>query len=67
MQPSKLLGLGLPQMIVDVVVDADVKSSSGELDSSSRDLSALLSRDTASLSEAIKVALNASESSNFSR
>ena len=58
MQPSKLLGLGLPQMIVDVVVDADVKSSSGELDSSSRDLSALLRRDTTSLSEAIRVALS---------
>jgi len=55
---AALLGLGLPQMIVDVVVDADVKSSSGELDSSSRDLSALLRRDTTSLSEAIRVALS---------
>ncbi|PCE23774.1 NAD(P)-dependent oxidoreductase [Paraburkholderia acidicola] len=54
---ATLLGLGLPRMIVDVIVDADIKSSNGELDSSSRDLSQLLGRSTTPFSEAIKVAL----------
>lgn len=54
---ATLLGLGLPKMIVDVVIDADVKASKGELDSASRDLSRLLGRDTTSVSEVIKVAL----------
>jgi NAD(P)H dehydrogenase (quinone) len=56
---AALLGLGLPKMIVDVVVDADVKSLKGELDSSSHDLSELLGRKTTTLSAAIKVALKA--------
>ena len=41
---AALLGFGLPKMIVDVVLDADMKSLKGELDSSSRDLSKLLGR-----------------------
>lgn len=54
---ATLLGLGLPRMIVDVIVDADIKSSKGELDSSSQDLSQLLGRSTMPFSEAIRVAL----------
>jgi NAD(P)H dehydrogenase (quinone) len=54
---AALLSLGLPKMIVDVVVDADVKASQGALDSSSRDLSELLGRNTTPFSEAIKLAL----------
>lgn len=56
---AALLGFGLPKIIVDVVVDADVKSSKGELDSTSRDLSELLGRNTTPFSDAIKVALAA--------
>ncbi|GAC1315622.1 MAG: SDR family oxidoreductase [Collimonas sp.] len=56
---AALLSIGLPKMIVDVIIDADVKSSKGELDSSSHQLSELLGRNTTSLSEAIKVALRA--------
>ena len=52
-----LLSLGLPQMIVDVVVDASVKASGGELDSTSTDLARLIGRPTTSLAEAIKAAL----------
>jgi len=44
-------------MIVDVVIDADVKSSKGELDSASDDLSKLLGRNTIPLSEAVRSAL----------
>jgi NAD(P)H dehydrogenase (quinone) len=54
---AMLLGLGLPKMIVDVVVDADVQSSKGALDSTSGDLSRLLGRNTTRLSEAVKAAL----------
>ena len=54
---AALLSLGLPKMIVDVVVDADVKASQGALDSSSRDLSELLGKNTTPFSEAIKLAL----------
>jgi NAD(P)H dehydrogenase (quinone) len=54
---AALQGLGLPQMIVDVVVDASVKSAQGELDSSSRDLSRLLGRPTTTLVEAVAAAL----------
>lgn|ERR1039458_2613632 len=54
---AKLLSFGLPQMIVDVVIDADSKSSKGELDSSSRDLANLIGRDTTTFSQAIKLAL----------
>ncbi|WP_345817021.1 SDR family oxidoreductase (plasmid) [Paraburkholderia sp. PREW-6R] len=56
---AMLLAIGLPKMIVDVVVDADVKSAKGELDSSSRDLSRLLGRSTTHFSDAIKAALPA--------
>jgi NAD(P)H dehydrogenase (quinone) len=54
---AALLGFGLPKMIVDVIVDADVNSAKGELDSSSRDLARLLGRNTTSLADAIKAAL----------
>lgn len=56
---ATLLSFGLPKMIVDVVIDADVKSLRGELDSSSHDLSTLVGRNTTPLSEAIKLALQA--------
>jgi len=56
---AALQSFGLPQMIVDVVVDASAKASKGELDSSSRDLSRLLGRETTSVSDAIKVAIQA--------
>lgn len=52
-----LLGFGLPNMIVEVVIDADTKSKTGELDSSSRDLQHLLGRPTTTLSDAIGAAL----------
>lgn len=54
---AALLGFGLPKMIVDTIIDADLKASSGELDSASRDLSRLLGRRTTTLAEAVKVAL----------
>ncbi|OTP76481.1 SDR family oxidoreductase [Caballeronia sordidicola] len=56
---TALLGFGLPKFVVDVVIDADVKSAKGELDSSSNDLSELLGRSTTSMSEAVRVALQA--------
>ena len=56
---AALLSFGLPKIIVDVVIDVDMKSSRGELDSSSHDLSKLLGRKTTPLAEAIKVALQA--------
>ncbi|KTB60841.1 quinone oxidoreductase [Pseudomonas fluorescens] len=54
---AQLLSFGIPKMIADVVIDADMKSLTGELDSSSRDLSRLLGRSTMPFSEAIKDAL----------
>ena len=54
---AALLSFGLPKMIVEVVIDADSKSAKGELDSSSRDLSMLIGRDTTTFSQAIKSAL----------
>lgn len=54
-----LLGMGLPQMIVDVVVDASLKTALGDLDSSSRSLSALIGRPTTPYADAIKAALQA--------
>jgi NAD(P)H dehydrogenase (quinone) len=54
---AALLSFGLPRMIVDVVIDADVKSTQGALDSASRDLSRLLGRNTTPLSDAIAAAL----------
>jgi NAD(P)H dehydrogenase (quinone) len=56
---AALLDAGLPRMIVDVIIDADVKAASGELDSASKDLSRLIGRSTTSVSEAIKAALPA--------
>jgi NAD(P)H dehydrogenase (quinone) len=56
---AALANFGLPQMFVDVVVDASVRTSEGELDSSSHDLSALIGRPTTPLSDAIKQALKA--------
>lgn len=52
-----LLGFGLPQMIVDVIIDADTKAIRGDLDSTSRDLSGLISRPTTTLSDAVRSAL----------
>ncbi|MCC8395402.1 SDR family oxidoreductase [Paraburkholderia sp. MMS20-SJTR3] len=54
---AALLHFGLPKMIVDVVVDADLKASAGELNSDSRDLSTLLGRSTTSLADAVEAAL----------
>jgi NAD(P)H dehydrogenase (quinone) len=54
---AALLGFGLPKIVVDVVVDADLKSQKGELDSSSRDLSILIGRSTTRLAAAIAAAL----------
>ena len=56
---AALLSFGLPQMIVDVIIDADSKSSKGELDSSSHDLANLIGRDTTSYPQAIRLALQA--------
>jgi NAD(P)H dehydrogenase (quinone) len=52
-----LLNFGLSQMIVDVIIDADIKSIRGDLDSTSRDLSGLISRPTTTLSDAVRSAL----------
>ncbi len=52
-----LLSFGLSQMIVDVIIDADIKSIRGDLDSTSRDLSGLISRPTIMLSDAVRSAL----------
>jgi NAD(P)H dehydrogenase (quinone) len=54
---AALLNWGLPQMIVDVVVDASVKSGQGALDDASRDLSRLLGRPTTLLADAVAAAL----------
>jgi NAD(P)H dehydrogenase (quinone) len=52
-----LLGFGLPQMTVDVIIDADTKAIRGDLDSTSRDLSRLIHRPTTTLSDAVRSAL----------
>jgi NAD(P)H dehydrogenase (quinone) len=52
-----LLGFGLPQMTVDVIIDADTKAIRGDLDSTSRDLSELISRPSTMLSDAVRSAL----------
>ena len=41
-----LFGFGLPQMTVDVLIDADTKAIRGDLDSTSRDLNGLIDRPT---------------------
>jgi NAD(P)H dehydrogenase (quinone) len=56
---AALQGFGLPPMIVDVVVDASLKTRGGELESSSRDLSRLLGRSTTSLRASITEAMAA--------
>ena len=53
-----LLGLGLPQGVIDVIVDADAKSIRGDLDSTSRDLSRLIARPTTTLFDAVSSALS---------
>ncbi len=58
---AALLGFGLPKMIVDVVVDADLKTRNGALNSSSRDLFELLGRPTTTLAEAVATALRNSK------
>jgi len=52
-----LLRSGVPQMTVDVIVDANTKSIRGDLDSTSRDLSQLIGRRTTTLSDAVRSAL----------
>jgi NAD(P)H dehydrogenase (quinone) len=54
-----LLGLGLPQGVIDVIVDADAKAIRGDLDSASRDLSRLIGRPTTTLFDAVASALTA--------
>jgi NAD(P)H dehydrogenase (quinone) len=56
---AALSAFGLPPMIIDVVVDADLKAQTGELDSTSRTLSELIGRKTTTLAEAIAAALRA--------
>jgi NAD(P)H dehydrogenase (quinone) len=53
-----LTNLGLPSVIVDVLVDADLKARSGDFDSTSKDLSQLIGHPTTTLSEAVKVAIS---------
>jgi NAD(P)H dehydrogenase (quinone) len=53
-----LLGLGLPQGVIDVIVDADAKAIRGDLDSASRDLSRLIARPTTTLFDAVASALS---------
>ena len=54
---AALASLGLPRMIIDVVIDADLKAQAGELDSTSRTLSELIGRKTTTLGQAIRAAL----------
>ena len=56
---TTLLGLGVPPMTVDVIVDADAKAIRGNLDSQSRDLSQLINRPTTTLSDAVRSAMRA--------
>jgi NAD(P)H dehydrogenase (quinone) len=54
---AALATFGLPPMIIEVVIDADLKARAGELDSTSRTLSELIGRKTTTLGEAIGAAL----------
>jgi NAD(P)H dehydrogenase (quinone) len=54
---ATLLRFGLPQTIVDVVIDADTKSVRGDLNSTSRDLSRLVGRPTTTLADAVRSAM----------
>ncbi|RRA47644.1 SDR family oxidoreductase [Acidipila sp. EB88] len=58
---SLLSGLGLPPMIVEVVVDADVKAQQGAFDSSSSDLSRLLGHSTTTLAQAIRATVRSQQ------
>ena len=49
--------MGLHQMIVDVIIDADEIALKGGLDSTSRDLSVLIGKPTTTLTEAVASAL----------
>jgi NAD(P)H dehydrogenase (quinone) len=50
---ASLLGFGLPQTIVDVIIDADTKATRGDLDSTSHDLSGLISGPTTTLTHVL--------------
>ncbi len=52
-----LTGFGLPAPLAEILADADAWAAKGELDDTSHDLSTLISRQTAPLSEAVKSAL----------
>ncbi len=58
---SLLSSFGLPSMIVDVILDADLKSQRGDLDSTSRDLSRLLGRPTTTLAQAVGTTLRSQQ------
>lgn len=52
-----LAGFGLPAALAGILADADVGAMRGELDSTSRDLSALLGRPTQTLRAAVQASL----------
>lgn len=54
---SVLLGAGLPPAFADILVDADINISRGELDDQSGDLRRLIGRPTTTLSAAVAAAL----------
>ena len=58
---SLLSGLGLPPMIVEVVVDADLKAQQGAFESSSSDLSRLLGHPTTTLAQAIRATVRSQQ------
>ena len=57
-----LVQAGLPTGLVDVIVDADVKTQTGAMFSDSKDLEKLIGRKTTSIQEEIKNTLNTSPS-----
>ena len=54
---AALVQAGLPEGLVDVIVDADVQAQQGALDSNSRDLEQLIGHPTTNLVDAIQAAL----------
>lgn len=52
-----LLGAGLPGVVADIFVDADVNITKGQLDDSSGDLQRLIGRPTTTLAAAVKAGL----------
>lgn len=56
---AALSSFGLPPELVDVLADADAKAANGELETSSRDLQALIGRPTTTLQQAVAEALKA--------